>query len=353
MKAPVSVCMIARNEEPFIKSCLESIRPHVEEIVVLDTGSYDKTAEIAETIADRVERDASFIDEDGFLTSFSMAREASYAMGTQPWHMWLDADDVVVGGHIIPEFISLLEKNMNDTGTVHVGKIKYCYTFNKDGICVQSFLRERITPANAGFRWHRPIHEYIKNVNINVIDIVADEKLSVVHRGQHKLRNERNLKILLRSWNDAPNSDIMIPYYIGNTLALQGKIEDSNKWLEQCLSMPFSKQDKIRITAYKHLFQNYYNELKMEKAHGVICRFIEDYPLCASAYFHAARIYLKAYEFFGDYKWLKNAKCNINEALSLKQSDDDIFLNPWEWDIWAPQILSLIDSILEKENEKC
>ena len=51
----VSLCMIVRDEERFLSECLESAREAVDEIVVVDTGSRDRTVEIAREFRARSE----------------------------------------------------------------------------------------------------------------------------------------------------------------------------------------------------------------------------------------------------------------------------------------------------------
>ena len=53
-KVPVSVCIIAKNEEKYIEECLKRLIPYGFEIVVADTGSTDATKEIARRYADKV-----------------------------------------------------------------------------------------------------------------------------------------------------------------------------------------------------------------------------------------------------------------------------------------------------------
>ena len=43
----ISLCMIVKNEEKLLKRCLDSYRPVCDEIVIVDTGSTDRTKEIA------------------------------------------------------------------------------------------------------------------------------------------------------------------------------------------------------------------------------------------------------------------------------------------------------------------
>ena len=53
-KIPVSVCIIAKNEEKHIEECLKRLKPYGFEIIVTDTGSTDRTKEIAQRYADKV-----------------------------------------------------------------------------------------------------------------------------------------------------------------------------------------------------------------------------------------------------------------------------------------------------------
>lgn len=357
MKAPISVCMIVRDEEKFIGPCLESIRPHVEEIVILDTGSVDRTLSIAKDYADRVEQDSSFLDEEGFIRDFSAAREASYSLATRPWHMWLDADDVVHSGEAFAPFVEFLEQKRHETGVVHVGQLRYLYTFNADGSCNQDFLRERLTPSDGGFKWVRAIHESLKSETPHV-KVPATSAPLVIHHGQHKPRNERNIRILKRLAADPSNVDPMIPYYVGNSFALMGDFEESNRWLEQAISMPTSSGWKnvhpVRITAYKHLHRNALitNDIKAQVS--IVKRFLDAHPKSASAYFCAAHTTLWRAEYAGDLLSATEVEASIgmiDHALTLNKDDDDIFYNPWEWHTWAPAARNTLDRILSKMKE--
>ena len=85
----LSLCMIVKDEEAMIGRCLEAARGAVDEIVVVDTGSTDRTVEIAESHGARVLHHVW----DG---DFSAARNASFEAATGDWVMYLDADEVLV-----------------------------------------------------------------------------------------------------------------------------------------------------------------------------------------------------------------------------------------------------------------
>lgn len=89
-KEPIelSLCMIARDEEDKIGACLRSIAPYVDEMIVVDTGSTDRTREAARECGARV-FDLPWPD------SFAEARNRSLELARGRWIFWMDADDVI------------------------------------------------------------------------------------------------------------------------------------------------------------------------------------------------------------------------------------------------------------------
>jgi tetratricopeptide (TPR) repeat protein len=85
----LSLCMIVRDEEDMLPSCLAAIAPAVDEIVIVDTGSKDRTIEIAREFGAKV-------IEREWTGSFSDARNASFEAATGDWIIYLDADEVLV-----------------------------------------------------------------------------------------------------------------------------------------------------------------------------------------------------------------------------------------------------------------
>jgi glycosyltransferase involved in cell wall biosynthesis len=80
--------MIVKNEEKFIRSCLKSVQPIVNEFVIADTGSTDGTIQIAR------EFDAKIINSP-WTGSFSKARNESLQHATGDWILLLDADETI------------------------------------------------------------------------------------------------------------------------------------------------------------------------------------------------------------------------------------------------------------------
>ena len=94
---PLSVALITFNEEANLPRCLESVREIAAEIVIIDSGSTDCTQEIARKYNTRFETAAW----NGFIVQKNRALDAC----TQPWVLFLDADEV-----LSPELIASLKK---------------------------------------------------------------------------------------------------------------------------------------------------------------------------------------------------------------------------------------------------
>ena len=84
----ISLCMIVRDEEGTLRRCLDSVKEVVDEIIIVDTGSRDHTAEIAREFTEKVY-------EFQWIDDFSAARNYGLERATQDYCMWLDADDVL------------------------------------------------------------------------------------------------------------------------------------------------------------------------------------------------------------------------------------------------------------------
>ena len=87
----LTVCLIARNEEQFIDQCLKSVKDVAAQIVVVDTGSTDRTVEIAKSHGAEVHHFA-------WCDDFSAARNAALEHATGDWILILDADEELPAG---------------------------------------------------------------------------------------------------------------------------------------------------------------------------------------------------------------------------------------------------------------
>ena len=87
-KSTLSLCMIVKNEEKHLVRCLRSVRDVVDEMIIVDTGSTDKTIDIAKVFGAKV-------FDFPWTGDFSAARNHSLAQATGDWILVLDADEVI------------------------------------------------------------------------------------------------------------------------------------------------------------------------------------------------------------------------------------------------------------------
>ena len=175
----LSLCMIVKDEEDVISRCLDSVKDIVDEIVIVDTGSKDKTKEICKKYTDLV-YDFKWVDD------FAKARNYSFSKATKDYIIWLDADDVIYEKDKI-KLINL--KNTLDKN-VDILMLKYNTGFDKDGNVTFSYYRERILKRQSNFKWVSPIHEAIvPSGNVVYSDI------AITHKKEKATNPKRNIKI--------------------------------------------------------------------------------------------------------------------------------------------------------------
>ena len=84
----LSLCMIVRDNAKTLPACLESIRPWVDEMIVVDTGSVDETPRVVESFGGK-------LYHFPWCDDFSAARNESLRHATGDWLFWMDSDDTI------------------------------------------------------------------------------------------------------------------------------------------------------------------------------------------------------------------------------------------------------------------
>lgn len=85
---PISVCIIAKNEEQHIEECCKRLAPYGFEIVLADTGSTDRTVELARKYTDKI-----YLFD--WCDDFSAARNYAMQKASHDWILSLDCDEYV------------------------------------------------------------------------------------------------------------------------------------------------------------------------------------------------------------------------------------------------------------------
>ncbi len=196
--------MIVKNEESVLARCLDSAKRFADEIIIVDTGSTDRTVEIAKEYTDKV---YSF----EWVDDFSKARNFSFSKARGEYVIWLDADDVVTEKNV--NLILDLKKSM----TADVYMLRYDISFDESGNPTFSYFRERILKRSSGFWWSGFVHE-----SITPHGKIEYRDISVEHRKIAPSDPRRNLKLYRKRLKEGYKLNPRESYYYARELYYNG-----------------------------------------------------------------------------------------------------------------------------------
>lgn len=232
-KVPISVCIIAKNEEKYIEECLKRLQPYGFEIIVTDTGSTDRTKEIAGKYADKV-LDFEWIDD------FSAARNFCALHASNNWILSLDCDEYVNRIDVKTMRI-LMQKFPQYTGVIRLKNL-ILDAEGKTGYGTDDVTR--FYNKNY-YSFDFPIHE-----QICAHDISKREEpmqcfllpMEVIHHGyalppeEMKKKQERNLALLYKNLEMKPD-DAYTYFQIAQSEFMLGNYDKSILFYETGLSL--------------------------------------------------------------------------------------------------------------------
>lgn len=172
----VSLCMIVKNEERVLKRCLDSIADLMDEIIIVDTGSTDRTREVASRYTDKI-YDFTWVGD------FAAARNFAASKATKEYIYTADADEVLNDENrkrfrdlkqvLLPEIeiVQMYYCNLGEQNTT--------YNFEKE-------YRPKLYRRQREFVWIDPIHETLR-----LDPVVFDSDIEIEHRpeGDHASRD--------------------------------------------------------------------------------------------------------------------------------------------------------------------
>lgn len=248
----ISVALIVKNEEAVLGRCLESIKDLADEIIIVDTGSGDKTKIIAKQYGAKI-YDFKWIDD------FSSARNYSFSKCTKTWVLWLDADDVLRE----EDKVKIKQLDVSNTDMV---LCRYEYAHDERDQVILSLYRERIIRRSLNVKWISPIHEYLPLCGRQFKSDIS------IHHYKKAGSSDRNLKILERIVDK--NSDSRNVYYLGKEYFDCGKHEQAKPYLEKFIESDGFWED--RYQANFMLAQIYFDKPDKCKFHLFKCMDLEE-----------------------------------------------------------------------------
>lgn len=222
----LSVCLIVRDEELVIARCLECVRKFADEIIIVDSGSEDRTREIAAAYTDKIFR-------FDWCDDFSAARNFAFEKAACDYVMWIDADDVVTDENCTRI------RNLVRAGGFDMAYLTYAAAFDGDS---PTFIynRERIFLRSLNYRFYGAVHEAVVPSGKIVYSDACIE-----HRKVKSGDPMRNLKIYQKRIARGIHLDEREKFYYGRELLFNKMYRESAAVLENFLEGDGWVENKI------------------------------------------------------------------------------------------------------------
>jgi glycosyltransferase involved in cell wall biosynthesis len=200
----LSVCMIARDEEPIIARAIANALQFADEIILVDTGSIDNTRSITQGLGAR-----TFYFE--WINDFSAARNESLRYAKHEWIMWMDADDIVPEDSV-KKIIELKSVARNE---FYGFTLRNILPVNKDFVGGETCIQSRMFRNVAGLRFQNRLHEQATKSAIELgLSMVSRADIAIEHHGykdeahvQKKLI--RNIRLMMIGFGFPAEADIL------------------------------------------------------------------------------------------------------------------------------------------------
>jgi glycosyltransferase involved in cell wall biosynthesis len=226
-KPTISCCMIVKNEEALLEKCLESVKDYVDEIIIVDTGSTDKTAEVAGRYTDKV----YFHPWEG---SFSKARNQALSYAACDWIFIIDGDEELLQGNG-----EKLQKTVLEAGSADAFLVNTISTYS-NGKKKARHNSERLFKNNGVIHYEGIVHNLVTGASC-----VKASKIEVMHYGydvDEKKAYEKFIRTteLLKKQIEENPQDPMPHHYLGVSYLTRGM--NDNAAAESVLAINLAEQ---------------------------------------------------------------------------------------------------------------
>lgn len=242
-KKTLGLVMIVKNEERCLDKCLKAVRNLVDEIYITDTGSVDKTVEIAKKYK-------AHISHFDWIDDFAAARNFSLEQSDCDWNLVLDADEYLIEGKRKD-----IDKFICDNNAIGYIQLLNAYKESDGELSKSKICIPRVMPK--GVKYCGAIHEQVDSDLKGVILPLVFEHDGYLQDG----KGERNLNILLQQLNEEPNNPYLL-YQIAKTEWLLKNYEEADEYFNE-----FYKKSKNIVADYRNtgIVSYIYNLLELGK----------------------------------------------------------------------------------------
>ncbi len=237
--ARVSLCIIAKNEESNIAACLDSAAGLCHEVIILDTGSTDRTREIARDKGAKV-----YVFP--WIDHFAAARNACLEHATGDWIFWLDADDRLDDDN--------RDKLRSLFASLPAGNVAYSMKCR----CLPDPVKRTTTTVDhirlfrnhPRIRWRYRVHEQVLGAVRESGGEVRWADVVIQHTGYtdaalRRGKLARDLRLLEMERSDQPHDPFTL-FNLGASYAELGRYEEALPLLQESLDRSHPRDSIVR-----------------------------------------------------------------------------------------------------------
>lgn len=285
----LSLCMIMRNEEEHLPRCLESVQGVVDEIVIVDTGSTDRSVEIAESFG------ATVLHEE-WKGDFAAPRNTSIDAATGDWILILDADEELVDGAGLHPFLQ--ERDIEG----------YCLrevNFIGDEVGIEAVVNSafRVFRNRPEYRYDGALHEQIMGkvdsvggVTTRFIGIEINHYGYLEQTSKARKKTDRNMAIVMEEVKKKPKDS----FTLFNAGVEFQRVDDHDQALSY-FQRAFATLPSLRAYYASLLLRNIIASLKAlkryDEALDVLADALQAYPDFTDLHYLQAQIHGERREF--------------------------------------------------------
>lgn len=316
----LTLSMIVKNEEKYLKDCLESVKDVVNDIIIVDTGSNDNTLEIAK------EYKAKIYHFD-WINDFSAARNYALQYSPGDWILYLDADE-----RLDPSSIKEVKRIVNgfskagyyctvksiDSKNERDHAIRYVRLFrNSKEIKFTGKVHEQIVPSLIENKYEL----YHSSILINHVGYDVDKNIKIA-------KAKRNLELLLNDYKE--NNSAYIAFQLGQTYFILEEYDKAQEYFNIALENKDLPND-LKAECYSYLAQKAHKSYDSDTAQKLMDKAIELNPRQAFYYLFISKIYLRKKDTYKAKLYAQKAiEANKNVLLNEKINLQTIYVDPRE-----------------------
>ena len=243
-KIKLSQCMIVKNEDKNIRRALSWGKGIVCEQIVVDTGSTDRTVEIAEEMGAKVYH-FTWCDD------FSAAKNYAIEQASGDWIVFLDADeyfDEDSASKLIP--IIAIAEDMSRAGRQINAVRSRLINLGENAVVGVVAHQDRVFRNKPNLRYVNRIHEGLRlsgKQNYGYFD--ASEELMILHTGytmeayKETGKRERNISMLQKELEENPRNTAVLAY-LGDAYMAENQLDQAKKYFQRAVSCGMEAKDR-------------------------------------------------------------------------------------------------------------